>query len=359
MKGVATFGLLLVGASVCLWSARAQDESGSSDIPAAFAPFEHMVGAWKGTAVPRVNRLKGWQESHLWAWKFNKGIPVGMSVELKGDKTLTKGQLKYDETDKTYVLEGTDPDGKPVSFRGAMDKAKALVLDRVGETSEGKERLTIRPNSNHIRYQLLLDRAETGAPQYKNVIHVGLTKEGESFAAGGAAADLPKCIVTGGAATLNVTFEGKSYPLCCTGCRDEFNENPAKYVKKALLRAAASDKSPAKAASRGKGDSEFDGLVDEPKTGKDMPAAKTVSKTAKSAPDDSAATPESTPTTAPTSKKSAGPAAKAASLLSQAQALEKSGKNAAALVFYKRVVKEYAGTAQAKTAAERVKALGK
>jgi YHS domain-containing protein len=322
-----------------------------------------MIGAWKGTAVPRANRLKGWPENHLWAWKFSKGTPVGMTIELKGDKSLTKGQLAYDASTKTYTLEGTDSDGKPVTYRGAMDKAgKALVLDRTGETPEGKERLTLRPNSNHIRYQLLLDRAEPGAPQYKNVIEVGLTKEGESFAAGGAAADLPKCIVTGGAATLNVTFEGKTYPLCCTGCRDEFNENPAKYVKKALLRAQAGEKASVKPASSsgGKGDGEFDGLVDEPKAAKKMPAAKPAKVSAKSDDDETSSKDEDTDSAKTAkSKKAADPAAKVASLLSQAQALEKAGKSAPALVFYRRIVKEYPKSAQAKTAAERVKALEK
>ena len=108
-----------------------------------------------------------------------------------------------------------------------------LTLDRVGDTSEGKQRLIIWPNSNLIRYTLWLEHQDPGDPQFKKVIEVGLTKEGESFAAGGSAADLPKCIITGGAAAMTVSYQGKTYPLCCSGCRDEFNDNPEKYVKKA------------------------------------------------------------------------------------------------------------------------------
>jgi YHS domain-containing protein len=253
----------------------AQENSASSEIPAAFVPFEGMIGSWKGTAVPKANRVKGWPETHMWAWKFAKGSPIGMSIELKGGKTVSKGELRFDAAKHEYRLEGVDPAGKAVAFAGVMDKAgKALVLSRIGSTPEGKERLTIRPNSNRIRYQMLFDRQEPGAPQFKNVVDVGLTKEGESFAAGGSAADLPKCIVTGGAATLNVVYEGKSYPLCCTGCRDEFNDNPAKYVKKALLRAQAASKTASKPAARAKGDSEFDGLVEESKAKDDKPSSK-------------------------------------------------------------------------------------
>src|SRR5262249_51807135 len=50
------------------------------EIPEPFARFEHMIGSWKGTAVPAANRLKGWPETHRWAWKFAKGKPVGMAL---------------------------------------------------------------------------------------------------------------------------------------------------------------------------------------------------------------------------------------------------------------------------------------
>ena len=51
------------------------------------------------------------------------------------------------------------------------------------------------------------------------------------------------------------------------------------------------------------------------------------------------------------------PAARAASLLKIGQNLEKTGKSAAALGYYRQVVKDYSNTPAAKTAAERIKAL--
>ena len=51
-------------------------------------------------------------------------------------------------------------------------------------------------------------------------------------------------------------------------------------------------------------------------------------------------------------------AARAASQLRAAQNLEKAGKSAGALEFYRKIVKDYPGTPQAKTAAARIEALG-
>jgi len=30
-----------------------------------------------------------------------------------------------------------------------------------------------------------------------------------------------------------VSYQGKTYFVCCSGCRDAFNENPEKFVKAA------------------------------------------------------------------------------------------------------------------------------
>lgn len=330
-------------------------------IPASLAPFEHLVGAWKGTGIPTTNRIKGWPERHLWAWAFADGKAVGLALTLEGDRVLKSGRLVFDEARKQYRLDGTDPEGKAVVFVGPLEKGgKALVLERSGAASDGsKERLTLRLVANMIRYTIQLDRREPGAPQYDRAIEIGMTKEGEAFAAGGSAADLPRCIITGGTATLTVSFQGKSFPVCCTGCRDEFNDNPEKYLKKALARAAAEAKGDARKSATtaiGKDDGSFAGLVDDEPDTASKPKAKAKSKVKPAAdPDDE---PAEAPADQAKAKPKADPAAKARALLSQAQALEKSRKVPAAVIYYRRIVKEYPRSAQARVAAARLKVLG-
>ena len=54
-------------------------------------------------------------------------------------------------------------------------------------------------------------------------------KDGESIAGG---TKKPECIVSGGAASIAVQYGGKTYYVCCSGCRDEFLASPEKYVNK-------------------------------------------------------------------------------------------------------------------------------
>src|SRR5690349_16013701 len=80
--------------------------SAQEQIPAGFEPFEHLVGGWKGTVVPTANRLRGWVVKHNWAWKFDHGKPVAMTLTLDTDKVLKQGTLTYDPATGQYRLEG-------------------------------------------------------------------------------------------------------------------------------------------------------------------------------------------------------------------------------------------------------------
>jgi hypothetical protein len=57
---------------------------------------------------------------------------------------------------------------------------------------------------------------------------VACNKAGESL---GAKEKKNLCVVSGGVGTSTVTYKGQTYYLCCSGCRDAFNENPEKYIK--------------------------------------------------------------------------------------------------------------------------------
>jgi len=57
---------------------------------------------------------------------------------------------------------------------------------------------------------------------------VGLTNQNEPFANSGSAE--PECVVSGGKGTIQVSHNGKTYYVCCTGCRDEFKAEPEKYI---------------------------------------------------------------------------------------------------------------------------------
>jgi hypothetical protein len=330
LLGVSTLSVALIARS-------AQD---SPELPAALAPFEHLIGAWKGQGIPTANRIRGWPERHVWAWAFEKGEPVGLTIELTGDKILASGRLVFDEKRKLYHLDGSDTEQKPVAFSGKIDDGQTvLTLERDAPLAGGVvQRLTFRLNPNKIRYTVWDDQQSPGSPQPKRVTEMQMGKEGESLGGEDAADKGPKCIVTGGAATMTVTANGKSFPICCTGCRDEVRENPEKYEKKLALRLAAG---PTEAKVAGGNEAS----TVSPSEGSSRPKATGKAASRKQPPAEE--------------DRSAKAVDKAADLLERAAALEKGGKKDAALVYYRMIVKDHPKSEQAKPARERINALAR
>ena len=57
---------------------------------------------------------------------------------------------------------------------------------------------------------------------------VAATREGESL---GTAEKKNVCVVTGGLGKIAFSYQGETYYVCCSGCRDAFNDDPAKFVR--------------------------------------------------------------------------------------------------------------------------------
>ena len=195
----------------------------------ALKPLNVLVGSWKGTGTPEgtpQERQKGhWQETVAWEWQF-KDADAWLTVTFDKGKYFTRGELRYRPKADDFELTLTTVGADKLSFIGKLT-GKQLALDRAVPDAKLVERLTFSLlHDNRITYRLDT-RPESGTAFTRKYL-VGLTKEGETFADVGRPER--ECIVSGGTGTISVSFEGKTYYVCCTGCRDEFKANPKKYV---------------------------------------------------------------------------------------------------------------------------------
>ena len=121
------------------------------------------------------------------------------------------------------------------TFTGSLtDKDKVLALARTDGPAAEEQRLVFSL-LHHNRHLYRFETRPAGTTvAYGKKYQVGATKEGEAFA------NVPKgpeCIVSGGLGTMKVTYKGKDYYVCCSGCRDEFKSDPEKYIKEAEAKA--------------------------------------------------------------------------------------------------------------------------
>ena len=224
-------------ASLCLAATAPAGEAGRLADQAALKPYGGLVGTWKGAGLPRRGSTKGsWSESAGWAWSLSADS-AALELKLDNGKYLKSARLKPGEEPKTFVVDAVLADGAPRSFAGKPGPRDSLVLTAEGPAAEGVARLTLSP-LHETRFLLLLESKDADG-DFARLGEVGYTRKGVAFAAGDSS---PACIVTGGRGTIAVNYQGKTYYVCCSGCKELFEEEPAKMVAEAEAREKAKKK---------------------------------------------------------------------------------------------------------------------
>ncbi len=180
-----------------------------------------------------------WMESADWAWKLTSDS-AGLEMTVKKGKYLKSGVLRAGKPPGTFVFEATLADGTSRTFAGAVaGDRKPLVLTADAKApAGGVRRVSITP-LHDTRLLVLLEAEDPERHTFSRIGEVGYTREGVAFAAG---ESYPLCVVTEGRGTIQVSYKGKTYWVCCSGCRDLFNDDP----ESVLAEAAAREKAKAK-----------------------------------------------------------------------------------------------------------------
>ncbi|MBX6315768.1 MAG: hypothetical protein IRY99_23060 [Isosphaeraceae bacterium] len=188
----------------------------------ALRPYAGLVGTWRGTGQVRRGSAKGaWTETVDWAWKLSSDA-AGLELKVERGKYLRSAVLRPQDGSGRFVLEAILADGAPRTFSGRAGERDKLVLTAAGPSAEGPRRITLTP-LHDTRFLLLLEAQEADRGTYTRLGEVGYTRQGVTFAAGDS---YPVCIVTEGRGTIPVSYQGRTYWVCCSGCKALFEEDP-------------------------------------------------------------------------------------------------------------------------------------
>lgn len=196
----------------------------------ALQEMQDFIGQWNLEGTQKVGaKTEAWKEKVTWGWKFKDGDSwfVVDFAEGKG-KYFTGGELKYDVEKKKYLLALTPvgKDAEKQTYEGTFAKGQ-LKADRKDAKTGDVYRVTMNTLAEGEKFALKYEKQDGGKGLFTAAYAMNGQKDG--IAAGGP--KKPECIVSGGSANIAVSYMGKTYYVCCSGCRDEFNADPAKYVK--------------------------------------------------------------------------------------------------------------------------------
>jgi hypothetical protein len=199
---------------------------------AELAKVQALVGAWKGVGQPQRGSTKGsWTEESEWKWHFDKDAAKLVFTSSKA-KYFSEGALSFVGGEKPFVLTATAGDSK-VTFRGALGADGSLTLESDKPANDQPARVTLRLVAGNDR--LILNMEKKSGDVYSRLAELGATRKGSGFGKG---STYIECIVTGGLGTIEVSHEGKTYHVCCTGCLEVFKDDPAGTIQDYLARKA-------------------------------------------------------------------------------------------------------------------------
>jgi YHS domain-containing protein len=236
MKRLLALALLLAVPGLLLPAAAATDADGE-EAKEKLKELQDYIGTWKGTGGPDKPkpgpRDPSWSETLDWSWRF-KGDDAWLSLDVKNGKFVKAGRLRYLPGRKVYQLTATDKDGKKLVFEGTL-KNETLTLQRRDPDGKGTQQFAMNVAGDGVRFIYRVAHRDEGKTYWVKDFLVACTKEGESL---GRAEKKNECVVSGGLGTMPVTYKGETYWVCCSGCKDAFNENPEKYIAEFKARRA-------------------------------------------------------------------------------------------------------------------------
>ena len=155
-----------------------------------------------------------------------------MNIDFKDSKFFKSGEVRF--LDPIWPLpDDVGRQGRPRScvFEEGELKKNKLTLQRTDPDKKDVHQVVLNTASEGLRFIWNLSVKPANRTAFTKEYQIALTKEGESF---GSSKKQPECVVTGGLGTSTVTYKGVTYYVCCSGCRDAFNENPEKIIKEYL-----------------------------------------------------------------------------------------------------------------------------
>jgi hypothetical protein len=227
MKRYVALAVLLAAIGTTT-QARGADKTTENAAKEALKELNDYIGEWKGNGAPekaKPTAKETWTEIVNWSWRF-KGDDAWITLDIKDGKYLKSGELRYLAEKKRYQLKAVDKSDNKVVFEGEL-KDGYLTLDREDEKTKETQRLSMNLAAEGVRFIYRYSHKPEGKTLFVRDYQVACTKEGESL---GASAKKNECVVSGGLGTIAVSFKGETFYVCCTGCRDAFNENPEKYI---------------------------------------------------------------------------------------------------------------------------------
>lgn len=214
-------------------------------------PLQILLGQWRGTTRREYENFKA-VDNHEWVWDLRTDAK-NPALTINSDKSpyLKQGRLSWNVDEQKFILSATDAAGTKREFIGDFtDPVHEIVgsddklhkvfrlefnqVDKSGQASGEMWQLSFEQQENN-RYLLEVAKRR-GSAAFARYDTVSTQREGTSFALSDTDYAEKTCIISEGLGTTEVVYKGRSYWVCCSGCKAAFDEDPETWIARAAAR---------------------------------------------------------------------------------------------------------------------------
>ncbi len=211
------------------------------EVKKALKPIQVVLGQWHGI----IDKSKEYEDLNwIWDWKTDRAQPA-LTMKTVGDGVHFKSvRLTYLTDEEQFQMTIEDKDGQKRVLQGVFTEEPS---DKPGEdkkqTPQRTYKLKLTENGDaKDRWQVVMNQQENNRyllelskARGKNFVRfdtIATQREGTSFAINDSDFKEKTCVISQGLGTIQVSHKGKSYWVCCTGCKAAFEEDPEKWIAK-------------------------------------------------------------------------------------------------------------------------------
>jgi hypothetical protein len=209
----------------------------------AMEPLKVLTGGWRAT--PHQANPGDKLEEPNWAWDFQTepGKPA-LVMSTNDSPYFNSIRLSYDVEAQEFTMTVNCIDDQIRELRGTFEKAPTefqgddrrmhitykLTLSETDPADERDQWQVAFNQQDNNRYLVELYRWRSSHERFDRFDTINNQRDGTNFAQADDDYGERECIISGGLGTMQVSFAGKSYWVCCSGCQAAFNDDPEKWI---------------------------------------------------------------------------------------------------------------------------------
>jgi len=221
------------------------DEERVDEVVKAMQPLQVVLGSWQGITNKSFEGFKSVAEVN-WVWDFqtDKDQPA-LVMTSEQSPYVRKGRLTYLLEEQMFQFTTEERDGIKLEYRGTfsvapkdvpgddkkLQRTYKLQLTQVTGDDEKEAWRIVFSQQENDRYLMELSLSRNGGEFHRRDT-VGTQRQGTSFAISDTDNKENACIISGGLGISQVTHNGISYWVCCSGCKAAFEDEPKRWIAK-------------------------------------------------------------------------------------------------------------------------------